>query len=121
VRGYYPLNIRRQKDLEGNSKIKLGKDDWISSHKIDSEVKQEYVIKAIDGKRFSKEEQIVIPLPRTDKAAEKALEMLEEDKEELETGKTKEELEEELNNSVYSIYGIEDQEKEVVEDFLDRF
>lgn len=121
VGGYYPLNIRRQKDLKGNSEIKLGKDDWISSHKIDSEVKQEYVIKAIDGKRFSKEEQIVIPIPRTDEAAEKALQMLEEDKEELETGKTKKELEEELNNSVHSIYGIEDQEKEVVDDFLDRF
>lgn len=47
--------------------------------------------------------------------------MLENDKEELETGKTKEELEEKLNNSVYSIYGIEGQEKEVVEDFLERF
>lgn len=120
-RGYYPLNVNRQQDLEGNERIELGKDDVIESHKIDSDVKQEYVITAIDGKRFSKEEQIVIPLPRTDTAAQKALEMLQEDKETLEDGQTKEELEEELNALVFDLYGIDDDHQQVIQRFLGRF
>lgn len=120
-RGYYPLNIRRQKDLQESNSIKLGKDDWIESHKIDSEVKQEYMVKAIDGQRFSKEEQIVIPIPRTDEATEKALEMLEEDKEALEEGETKEELEEKLNEKVFQLYDISEDQKNVVNRFLERF
>jgi len=86
----------------------------------ESGVKADYVVTALKGKRAKKDEKMQILIPKSDAIVEEILKKLEEDE-----AKTKSpsvaELEEEINMLVYKLYGLNEKDVKVVEEFLRRF
>jgi vacuolar-type H+-ATPase subunit I/STV1 len=118
-RRYSNLNIDLSESNE--YEIKLGKDDYIREARLDSEIKREFIIEALDGERFTSGEQITLSIPKSDADARKVIELWEDQKARLADEPTVEELEAEINDCVFSLYGTEDENREVVETFLTRF
>ncbi|MCK4736498.1 MAG: hypothetical protein KAT65_28855, partial [Methanophagales archaeon] len=87
---------------------------------VESKVKVDYVVAALKGKRAKKDEKKQILIPKSDAVVEEILKKLEEDK-----AKTKSpsvaELEEEINELVYKLYGLNEKDVKVIEDFLGSF
>ena len=85
----------------------------------ESKVKADYVVAALIGKRAKKDEKLQILIPKSDTVTEAILRNLEEDK-----AKTKSpsvaELEEEINELVYKLYGLNEEDIRIIEDFLRR-
>ncbi|RKX92531.1 MAG: hypothetical protein DRP84_09855 [Spirochaetes bacterium] len=105
--------------IEGN-KIVLGKKDSIEDIRINSKIKREYVLESLKGKKFSKDQEIKILLPRSDKDMETILKQHKEDKKRLEKIPISE-LEDEINDLVYELYGLDEEDRKVIEEFLERF
>ncbi len=100
--------------------IVLGNGDEIKDVKINSELKQKYVSEALRGKAISKDKEVKIKLPRSDNIIERMLKLLEEDGAKLRE-KSITELEDEINERVYRLYGLGEDDKRVVEEFLSKF
>jgi len=100
--------------------IVLGKGDGIKDPKINSEPKRKYVVEALKGKTISKDEEVKIKLPMSDAAVTKILKRLGEDKAILKE-KPIAELEEEINEKVYRLYGLDENDVKVIEEFLEKF
>ncbi len=87
---------------------------------VESEVKADYVVTTLKGKRAKKGEKMLLLIPKSDAIVEGILKKLEEDE-----AKTKSpsvaELEEEINEIVYKLYGLNEEDVKVIEDFLRRF
>jgi len=87
---------------------------------VESEIKANYVVTALKGKSAKKEEKKQLLIPKSDAIVEEILKKLEEDK-----AKTKSpsvaELEEEINELVYELYGLNEDDVKVIDDFLRRF
>jgi hypothetical protein len=87
---------------------------------VESAVKANYVVAALKGKRAKKDEKNQILIPKSDAIVEEILKKLEEDK-----AKTKSpsvaELEEEINELVYKLYGLNEKDINVIDGFLRRF
>lgn len=65
-------------------------------------------------------EETTIPIPRSNAGVEKLLDRLEEDREKV--GQTDiEDLEAELDDAVYDLFDLTEDEREVVEDYLEVF
>jgi hypothetical protein len=92
-RSYTELSPEIQKDLDGNKKIKLGKDDIIDNYRLDSDKKLEYVIRSIKNSKVSKDEEILLRIPIEDKKIEKIIDMHEKDIKKLENTTKTEDLE----------------------------
>ena len=105
--------------IEGN-KIVLGKKDSIEDIRINSKIKREYVLESLKGRKFSKDQEIKILLPRSDKDVETILKRYREDKKRLEKILISE-LEDEINDLVYELYGLDEEGRKVIEEFLERF
>jgi type I restriction-modification system DNA methylase subunit len=119
-RNYKEVKIEVKKDLKGESTLVFGKGDELSDPAIDSEVKMRYVIEALKGKTIKKGVEVVVRLPRSDAIVNKILEEYEEDKRVLlETPISK--LEGEINERVYRLYGLDENDIKVIEEFLERF
>jgi F0F1-type ATP synthase delta subunit len=119
-RNYKEVKIEIKKDLAGESTLVFGKGDELSDPAIDSEVKMRYVIEALKGKTIKKGVEVVVRLPRSDAIVNKILEEYEEDKRVLlETPISK--LEGEINERVYRLYGLDENDIKVIEEFLERF
>jgi len=87
---------------------------------VNSKVKADYVVATLKGKRAKKDEKLQILIPKSDTIVEEILRKLEENK-----AKTKSpsvaELEAEINELVYKLYGLNEEDITVIEDFLRRF
>ena len=87
---------------------------------VESPAKADYVVTALKGKRAKKDEKLQLLIPKSDAIVEEILKKLEKDK-----AKTKSpsvaELEEEINELVYKLYGLTEKDVKVIEDFLRRF
>jgi len=59
-------------------------------------------------------------LPRSDKDVETILKQYKEDKKRLEKIPISE-LEDEINDLVYELYGLDEEDRKVIEEFLERF
>jgi len=118
-RNYSNVTAEIQEDLEGNKKIKLGKNDYIDDYKLDSDKKIEYIIRYLKNAILSKDQEIILRIPTEDKKIEKIVEMHNKDLEKLGKSPKIEDLEDELNTLVYKLYKIEDEE--VIKEFLDTF
>jgi hypothetical protein len=119
-RNYKEVKIEIAGDLEGGRAFSFGKDDELREPAVDSPAKERYIVEALRGKRARKGEEIQIKLPRSDRAVEKIIERLEEDREELE-GNPISRLEDEINEQVYQLYGLNENDVKVIEEFLEKF
>lgn len=85
---------------------------------VDSETKAEYVKAALAGRRVSKGEKITILIPRADALAKEALAQRQKDVQEAQGIAA---LEDEINELVYKLYGLDENDKKVIEEFLSKF
>lgn len=119
-RSYKELEPVLEPEITGGSRIVLGKDDFIAETEIDSEHKERYVIKTLKGGKARKGEEFKIKVPRSDAIVKKILGRYEDDKERLRK-KSIVDLEKEINERVYKLYGFGEEDKKVIEEFLGRF
>lgn len=88
---------------------------------LDTKEKARFVKKALVGDSASKGEEIEILVPRSNSDVKEILQEYEDDKEKLEEMPSVEELQEEINELVYDLYELNDEEIDVIEDFLGKF
>ncbi len=88
---------------------------------VDSEEKAEFVKKTLEDDSVKKDEEIEVLVPKSNSDVKQILEKYEEDKEKLEEMPSIEELEEDINEIVYELYGLEEKDIEVIEEFLEKF
>lgn len=88
---------------------------------VDTKEKAEFVRLALKGKSVKKNETIEILVPRSNSDVKRILKEYEADKKKLEEMSTVEELEEKINQIVYDLYGMDEEDIEVVEEFLGKF
>jgi hypothetical protein len=87
---------------------------------VESKVKANYIVTALKGKNAKKDEKKQILIPKSDAIVEAVLKKLEEDKARIKSPSVAE-LEEEINDLVYKLYGLTEKDINVIEDFLRRF
>lgn len=85
---------------------------------VDSEAKTEYVKATLAGRKASKDEKITILIPRADHLAKEALAQWQKDVHEAQGIAA---LEGEINELVYKLYGLDENDKKVIEEFLNKF
>ncbi|MEA2032512.1 MAG: TaqI-like C-terminal specificity domain-containing protein [Euryarchaeota archaeon] len=85
----------------------------------ESKVKAHYIVTVLKGKRAKKDEKKQILIPKSDAIVEEILKKLEEDKAKIKFPSVAE-LEEEINELVYKLYGLNEKDVKVIEDFLRR-
>lgn len=120
IRNYKEVKIKVEKDLNGEISLIFGKNDSLTEPAINSDVKVEYIIEALKGKKVKKGEEIKIKLPTSDEMVRKILKKFEKDKEMLKDNPIAK-LEEEINERVYKLYGLNGEDIKVIEEFLERF
>jgi len=87
---------------------------------VESELKANYVVAALKGKRAMKDEKPQLLIPKSDTFVESILTELEEDKVKVASPSVNQ-LEAEINALVYELYGLNEENVQVIEDFLRRF
>ncbi|NQE06545.1 hypothetical protein C5S32_11810 [ANME-1 cluster archaeon GoMg1] len=87
---------------------------------VESKVKANYVVTALKGKNAKKDEKKQILIPKSDAIVEEVLKKLEKDNAKVKSPSVAE-LEEEINELVYKLYGLNEKDIKVIEDFLRRF
>lgn len=103
---------------EGGYNVYAGKKEM--SVFTESESKVRYIVTALKGKSAHKGEKIQILVPKSTGVVEEILKRLEEDRAGTKSPSVAE-LEEEINDLVYRLYGLNEDDVKVVEDFLRRF
>jgi len=103
-----------EKDIDGRGyNIVIGKKPVF----VESKVKANYVSAALKGERAKKDEKRQILIPKSDAIVEEILKKLEEDKARIKSPSVAE-LEGEINELVYKLYGLNEEDVKVIEDFL---
>jgi hypothetical protein len=122
----YPVDAELQEDEDGNFVVQAGNSDEISdaamhAHGRDArERRATYVYEAVNGRNVKSGDETTIPIPRSDEGVEDLLEELRADESVLHEAAT-DDLEEEINDVVYEMYGITPEEQNVIEDYLEIF
>jgi len=80
----------------------------------------EYVHAAVDGRNVTSGEATIIAIPRADDGVEELLDRLEADREEVRRTDI-DDLEAEIDRAVYDLFELTEDEREVVEEYLDVF
>ena len=104
--------------LEGGYGINVGKKEGTIT--LETKARAEYISIALAGKNVKKGEKVKILIPRDENKVEEILKEYKEDKKHLEKLPISK-LEEEINELVYELYGLDEKDKEVIEDFLMKF
>ncbi|MGB2841492.1 MAG: TaqI-like C-terminal specificity domain-containing protein, partial [Halobacteriota archaeon] len=87
---------------------------------VESKVKVDYVVATLKGKRAKKDEKKQPLIPRSDAIVEVILKKLEDDKANTKSPSVAE-LEDEINELVYKLYGLNEKDVKVIENILRRF
>ncbi|SDM38809.1 Type I restriction enzyme R protein N terminus (HSDR_N) [Halogranum gelatinilyticum] len=123
----YPVNANiQEKGTEGRFAVTAGRSDEISHPMMDKGDREErklrakYVHAAVDGRDMKKGEGQTIPIPKTANGVEELIEALEADKQTVEETSI-EELEAEIDEAVYDLFDLTDDERQVIEDYLEVF
>ena len=104
-RAYTNLNPQ----IEGNLplvEIIFGKNDSLKSKEIDSKIKINYISRIIAGKKFKKDEEVLIKLPRKDKIIEDIFDRYQRD---IKSIKDIQALHVQINDEFFKFYSLEDQ------------
>jgi hypothetical protein len=122
----YPVNAEVQGDVDGDFTVQVGRSDTITDPAMYSDDREarkrraEYVHAAVDGRNVTSGEETTIPIPRSDDGVVELLDRLEADREEVRQTDI-EDLEAEIDRAVYDLFDLTEDEREVVEDYLDVF
>jgi hypothetical protein len=122
----YPVNADVQGDVDGNFTVQAGRSDTINDSAMYSDDREarkrraEYVHAAVDGRNVKSGEETTIPIPRSDNGVEKLLDRLEADQAEVHQTDI-EALEAEIDTVVYNLFDLTDNERQVIEDYLEVF
>jgi hypothetical protein len=122
----YPVSAEVQSDVDGNFTVQAGKLDTISDPAMYSDKREarkrraEYVHAAVDGRNVKSGEQMTVPMPRSDDDVVELLARFETDREEVRQTDI-EALEADIDRAVYDLFDLTEDEREVVEDYLDVF
>jgi len=103
---------------EGGYNISAGKKERFIF--TESELKAKYIVTAMKGKSVHKGEKIQILVPKNAAVVEEILKKLEEDRARVKSPSVAD-LEKEINDLVYRLYGLNEENVKVIEDFLKRF
>ncbi len=122
----YPVNAEVQGDVEGDFTVQAGRSDVINDPAMYSEDREarmsraEYVHAAVDGRNVKSGEETTIPIPRSDDGVEELLSRLNDDRDEV-AATNIDDLEAEIDDAVYDLFDLTEDEREVVEDYLEVF
>lgn len=122
----YPVSAEVQGGTEGEFMVQAGRSDTINDPAIysnDREARKrraEYVQRAVDGRSVKSGEETTIPIPRSDDGVHELIDALEEDRKEVESTDI-DALEAEIDEAVYYLFGLDKQEQEVIEEYLEVF
>jgi len=122
----YPVNSGVEEIDDGRFAVTAGRSDEITDPLMDRGDREErklrarYVHAAVDGRNMKKREEQTIPIPRTRDGVEELIEELETDRQTVEETSI-EELEAEIDQTVYDLFDLTDEEREVIEEYLEVF
>ncbi len=122
----YPVNADVQADVDDNFTVQAGRSDTINDPAMYSDDRDarkqraEYVHAAVDGRNVKSGEEMTIPIPRSDAGVEELLDRLEADRDEVRQTDIGA-LEAEIDEAVYDLFDLTENEREVVEDYLEVF
>ena len=122
----YPVSAEVQGDVDGKFAVQAGRSDTITDPAMYSDNREarkrraEYVHAAVDGCNVKSGEEMTVPIPRSDDGVEKLLGRLEADREEVERMNI-DDLEADIDEAVYDLFDLTEDEREVVEEYLDVF
>jgi len=80
----------------------------------------EYVCAAVDGRNVKSGEEMTIPIPQSDEGVEELLERLEADHKTVNETEINE-LEAEIDEAVYNLFSLTDDERGIIEEYLEVF
>ena len=122
----YPVSAEVQGDVEGDFSVQAGRSDTINDSAMYSDDREarktraEYVRAAVDGRNVKSGEETTIPIPRNDRGVEELLARREEDRDAVEQTDI-EEREAEIDDAVYALFDLTEEERKVVEEYLEVF
>jgi hypothetical protein len=122
----YPISADVQGDVDGDFTVQAGQTDTIKDpamYSDDRDARQkraEYVCTAVNGRNAKSGEEMTIPIPRSDDGVEELLSQLEADRRKVEQTDI-DELEADIDEAVYELFDLTDDECEVIEDYLEVF
>ena len=122
----YPVNADIQQLADGRFAVTAGRSDEITDPLIDhgdreeNKRRAEYVHAAVDGRNMKKGEEQTIPIPKTNAGIEQLLDALAADRRTVEETDI-EKLEADIDRAVYDLFDLTDDERAVVEEYLDVF
>lgn len=122
----YPVNADIQEKADGRFAVTAGRSDEISHPLMDrgdreeQKLRAKYVHAAVDGRNMKKGEEQTIPIPQPRAGVEQLVEAWEEDKQTVSETDI-EDLEAEIDKTVYGLFDLDNEEREVIEDYLEVF
>lgn len=119
----YPVSAEVQGDVEGEFTVQAERSDTIRDPAMYSDdrearkIRAEYVRAAVDGRNVKSDEETTIPIPRRDAGVEELLDRLTADQERVnETDIAA--LEARIDEAVYDLFDLTEEERNVVEEYL---
>jgi type I restriction-modification system DNA methylase subunit len=119
--GHSSMDPSIQETQDGMYGVVIGKRKKEDPILVDSKEKARFVKKSIEGDSVKKGDEIEVLVPRSNAEVKRILEEFEDDKKKLEEMDSVEELEEEINELVYQLYDLDENDIDVIEDFLEKF
>lgn len=122
----YPVDADVQQLADGRFAVTAGRSDEITAPLMDRgdgeerKLRANYVHAAVDGRSVKKGEEQAIPIPQSREGVERLTEALEEDRRTVAETNV-EELEAEIDEAVYDLFDLTDDERGVIEEYLDVF
>lgn len=116
----YPVDAEIQARADGTFAIEAGRSDSITGPRILSEERARYVHAAVDGRNVKSGEETTIPIPRRDADVAALLDELREDRRTVEETDI-EALEAEIDEVVYDLFDLTEDERQVIEEYLEVF
>jgi len=122
----YPVDAEIQETTDGEFTVQAGRSDTITDAAMyaddrDAQKRRaEYVHAAVDGRNVKQGETTTIPIPRREEGVEEFLSQLEADRKEVERTDI-DALEAEIDSAVYDLFDLTEDERQVIEDYLEVF
>ncbi len=122
----YPVNADIQELTDGRFAVTAGRSDEITDPLIDSgdreeqKLRAEYIHTAVDGRNMKSGEEQTIPIPQSREGVEQLMDSLREDQRTVEETSI-DDLEAEIDEAVYDLFELTEDEREVVEEYLEVF
>ncbi|WP_418281061.1 Eco57I restriction-modification methylase domain-containing protein [Halorubrum sp. DTA98] len=122
----YPVDPDVQRNEDGRLVVRAGRSDEITDPLIDRgdteerELRANYVRAAVAGRNVRSGEETSIPIPRSRDGVERLVEALEADRRTVEETSI-DDLEAEIDDTVYDLFDLTDEERKTIEEYLSVF